>query len=390
MFDTVADLYGIATLPRLHARESPRAAQWLAHFNRSGFKQAPVSTPFKKVIVLVMEAMTQQDLNVEAKALPPTTFFRSAADHTHRYMRYFPNNQDSRTGMLDMLMSRLIPHEAYLESAVAVYGALQNEPGLVEQMKTSGYRTAFAVSQTELELVVGDLAWNERLHLSLPEIADAKKKGLLCIQPDAWENGCEDLALLPKVMSFIEGHERAFVYQELIWGHDIQYNEMSGRSNGDYYSSYIDQLLTELRARNLQDETLLVVTSDHGFRDQGLQDELWVYQIPLWFYAPRFEERTHQHLLSHSDFGELLLAELDPNTAVQPARHPLVMIVGPTRSNMVASIGEQGSFLLFKQRFGREFLLAQRGQEEFSGDELVYAFRGYRALFSKQLQKRKE
>ncbi|HTU56812.1 MAG TPA: alkaline phosphatase family protein, partial [Polyangiales bacterium] len=221
------------------------------------------------------------------------------------------------------------------------------------------------------------------------EISAAKKKGLLCIQPDDWENGCEDLALLPEVMNFVERHERAFVYQEFIWGHDILYNDRSGRSNAAYYSSYVDQLLKELRARNLQDETLLVVTSDHGFRDQGLQDELWVYQIPLWFYAPRFESRAYDQLLSHLDFRELLLAELDPSSSVKPAHHPLVMIVGPTRSNMVATIGEQGSFLLFKERFGRQFLLAQRGGDELSGDELVYAFESYRALFPKRLQKRR-
>jgi hypothetical protein len=390
MFDTAADLYGVASLPRLHARASPRARKWIAHLHNGGVKQARVSTPFKKVIVLVLETMTQRALNVESEPLSPETFLRSAAAHTHRYTRYFPNNQDSRTGMLDMLMSRLIPHEAYLKSAVAVYGPLQHELGLVEQMKTLGFQTAFAVSQTELELVVGDLAWNDKLHLSLPEIADAKKQGLLCIQPDDWENGCEDLALLPKIMSFVERHERAFVYQELIWGHDILYNDRSGRSNASYYSSYIDQLLKELQARNLQDETLLVVTSDHGFRDQGLQDELWVYQIPLWFYAPRFQERTHDELLSHLDFRDLLVAELDPNTVVQPAYHPLVMIVGPTRSNMIAAIGQQGSFLLFKERFGRELLLAQHGPGELSGDELVYAFHSYRSLFPEQLRKGKE
>jgi hypothetical protein len=389
MFDTAADLYGMATLPRLQARASPRAQQWITHFNRGGVKQAPVNTPFDKVIVLVMEGLTQHALTAETKPLSPATFFRSGAGHAHRYTRYFPNNQDSRTGMLDMLMSRLIPHEAYLKSAVAVYGALQHEPGLVEQMKVLGYQTAFAVSQTELELVVGDLAWNEKLHLSQAEIADAKKKGLLCIQPDDWENGCEDLALLPEVMNFVERHERAFVYQEFIYGHDILYNEASGRSNGAYYSNYIDQLLEELKARNLQDRTLLVVTSDHGFRDQSLQDEAWVYQIPLWFYAPRFEARTHDELLSHLDFRDLLLAELDPNTVVQPAHHPLVMIVGPTRSNMIATMGERGSFLLFKERFGRELLLAQRGGE-LSGDELVYAFHSYRARFPQQLEKRKE
>ena len=37
--------------------------------------------------------------------------------------------------------------------------------------------------------------------------------------------------------------------------------------------------------------SLLVVTSDHGYRGQTAQNRLKEYRIPLWFYASRFSAR---------------------------------------------------------------------------------------------------
>jgi hypothetical protein len=317
---------------------------------------AGLVSPFKKVLVLVMETMTSDKFERERAQLPATTFVNAERAHVHRYERYFPNNQDSRTGMLGMLGSRFIPYEAYSEAGRDHYTHLGARSSLASQMRELGFETAFAVSQNELELVVGDLPWQQRIHLDDHKLAQARARGLLCFVPYEFEHSCEDRALLPEVLAFLDGHERAFLYQEFIWGHAFEYNQASGKTNTAYYSSYVDALLEHLRARGTLDETLIVLVSDHGFRDTALQHQLDVYRIPLWFYAARFTARRDDRLFSHLDFKDLLHHERSLGaSAVSEA--PFTMIVGPTGASLLAVVTRELDFLLLKLRSAEAALL---------------------------------
>jgi hypothetical protein len=279
-------------------------------------------SPFKKIIVLVMETETAAAFALESKLLPAATFVHSGLAHAHRYERYFPNNQDSRTGMLDMLSSRFVPYDAYTEQGRDAYMFLSEKSSLPAEMHAQGYETAFAVSQNEIELVVGELPWQQRINLDDDKLNAAKERGLLCFTPYEFEHSCEDRALLPDVFAFLDTNERAFLYQEFIWGHASIYNQTSGKSNAAYYSSYVDALIEHLREQGTLDESLIVLTSDHGFRDTAMQDQLGVYRIPLWFYATRFEGEERGALYSHLDFKNLLQAE-HTLSARGPGRHDL-------------------------------------------------------------------
>src|SRR6185369_7055658 len=115
-------------------------------------------------------------------------------------------------------------------------------PSLLDPFKRMGYRTVFAVSQTGLEVVVRDLPWDAYIHLHDNELA-ALKKTKLCFEPYEFENSCEDTALLPKIFDVIDHNDKLFLFQEFIWGHAYEYNEASGRTNAEYYSSYVDQVI---------------------------------------------------------------------------------------------------------------------------------------------------
>ena len=76
----------------------------------------------------------------------------------------------------------------------------------------------------------------------------------------------------------------------------------------------IEQLLQELEARSLLDETLVVVTSDHGeeFGEHGrymhgrsLYQE--VIRVPLIFWSPDFEFTTELEQMHHIDVARTLL-----------------------------------------------------------------------------------
>jgi Sulfatase len=284
-----------------------------------------------------------------------------------------------------MLTSRVIPYEAYSDPAVRRYEKLATQPSLTQRFRALGYRTAFVLSQLQVEAVVRDLPWDERLHLSEAEIARAKAKHL-CFEPDDWENACEDLAILPKVVDFVAKHERAFVYQEFIWGHNDVYNDVSGRLNTVYYSGYVDALLRALRERGLLERTLIAVTSDHGFRDKSLQDQQWILQMPLLFYASSFTARADDHLYSHVDFKDLLFSELTGQGGrVTP--NELVMVMGPTTSGMVTAISERGDFTLMRRRGDLRLLAASRpvSDQGLTPGELWYLFERHRQSFDRKL-----
>ncbi|MET0339492.1 MAG: sulfatase-like hydrolase/transferase [Polyangiales bacterium] len=379
LYDGAEEAWQLLSLPTVEPEAGPAPDALVAALDKSARTHAEGPPRFAKVIVLVMETMTARTFDAENAALAPTSFPRREAAHVQRFTRYYPNNQDSRTGMLDMLFSRVLPYEAYSDEGYAGYAHLAQVPSLVERMRVLGYRSAFAVSQTALEEVVGELSWDATLHLSEPEIAAARGANKLCFTPDVYEQSCEDLVLLPEVLAFVAAHERAFVYQEFIWGHAAEYNEASGLSNGAYYARYVDALLEGLRARALEDDTLIILTSDHGFRDKGRQRDPEVYRVPLWLYAPSLAPRVDTRLTSHADLGMLMLEALVPGAA-RADDNPLVMIVGPTGQGHTFAIDGAGSHVLLWHRLGGDRVIAQHGAT-LAPARVLAAMQRYRARF---------
>jgi hypothetical protein len=390
--DAAADVWErIATPSVSPSPGKPRYAASELDRSHSAANLAALASPFKKVIVLVMETMTSATFELERSVLPKTSFAQAGLEHVHRYERYFPNNQDSRTGMLDMLSSRFIPYDAYTEQGRDQYMFLAERSSLPQQMQALGFETAFAVSQDEIELVVGDLPWQHRLHLDAEGFAAAQRAGHLCFTPYEFEHSCEDRALLPEVARFLAQHERAFLYQEFIWGHASIYNKVSGKSNAAYYSAYVDALIELLRAAGTLDETLIVLTSDHGFRDTSMQDRLEVYRIPLWFYATRFTAQRDARLFSHLDFKDLLHRERSLGALALEER-PFVMIYGPTSASFVAALTRDFSFSLLKLRGDRAFVMRHAqldetgkalgpGKDAREPADFLRLFNDYRAYF---------
>ncbi|MET0287793.1 MAG: sulfatase-like hydrolase/transferase [Polyangiales bacterium] len=340
---------------------------------------------YDKVLVFVMETMNSDIMERETKALSADTFFHSALPHAHRYEHYFANNQDSRTGMLAMLTSKLIPYEAYTEVGRDHYMFLGQRPSLVDAMKQEGYRTAFAVSQEEVELVVGDMPWDETINFAEGEIDPAKMKDTLCFIPYEFEHSCEDLALLPRVLAFLDQNPRAFLYQEFIWGHAAEYNKASGRTNSDYYSRYLDAVIAHLTKTGALERTLIVLTSDHGIREKDDQRRRETYRLPLWFYAQDLAPREDRLLRSHLDFKDLVFAHAFADVA-EPSGNAFVMVVGPTGTSFVTVLTEPSGMLLLQAREDTQRLVRADGYAsertaEASATDYLRLFEDYRGYF---------
>ncbi len=338
---------------------------------------------YDKVLVFVMETMNAEVWDREALLLPADSFVHGARPHAQRYQQYYATNQDSRTGMLAMLTSRLIPYEAYTEDGRDHYMFLGQRPSLVDALKAEGYRSAFAVSQEEVEIVVGDMPWDEVIHFEEGSVEASLERDHLCFVPYEFERGCEDRVLLPRVLAFLDANPRAFLYQEFIWGHDSEYNEASGRTNTDYYSRYLDAVIAHLTETGALARTLIVLTSDHGVREQDDQRRREAYRLPLWFYASDLAPRDDAQLRSHLDFKDLLFARLFGSP--EPPASPFVMAVGPTGTAFVTVLGESGQMLLLQTREGVQRLVHAEGGythgPEGAAREYLRLFEDYRGYF---------
>ncbi len=388
--DTAAELWEQLTMPEVVVDRTRPARYDPRYLDKSGGDSESLvnlEPPFDKVLVFVMETMTSESVAREQRVLPPTTFVHRARAHLHRYTHYFSTNQDSRTGLLSMLGSRFIPYEAYTEEGRDHYMFLGKRSSLVDRFAKLGFRTAFAVSQQEVELVVGDLPWDELIHLEEGE-AQKRKGSALCFVPYEFEHSCEDRVLLPRVLEFIDRNPRAFLYQEFIWGHASEYNDASGKSNTEYYSSYLDAIVDHLAQTGTLARTLIVLTSDHGFRDKGQQSQRSVYQLPLLFYAERFAPQEDAQLFSHLDFKDLLTHELWPDRFT-PRANPFVLTVGPTGTGFVAALTQSGQFMLLRARDGTRYLVhadgpLERAASEREAADFLRLYEDYLASFSTQ------
>lgn len=380
--DLAREVAFIATTPRLDLSNAPKLPFDVRTLDKTTADDQTRSYGFDNVLVFVMETMITRDFVAESGRLPADTFVRSAESHAHRYTAYHGNNQDSRTGMLDMLESRVIPYEAYADG-VRHYEFVSRLPSLVDRFNARGYETAYAVSHADREEVVADLPWKRQLLLPREEVDRIRDK-LLCVTVYEFEYGCEDRAILPKVLDLLDQHPSVFLFQEFIWGHDPEYNEISGRTNADYYSSYLDAVVAHLRQTGKLDRTLIVLTSDHGYRGRSTLGENYAYQIPLWFYATRFDGREDGRLLSHIDFRDLLLYEM--GAAQAPDADPFVAVVGPTGIESLTILDQAGELALIRRRGSAHYLLAHRpapGQSRAALDPASFArfFDEYRSHF---------
>lgn len=346
---------------------------------------------YKKIIVFVMESITLKTLKQDASVLSEKSILRHAQNHSHHYDNLFAANMDSRTGMLAMLTARFVPHEAYDDADVAQYEFLAKKRSLVDLMKESGYRTAFAASESEHEEVVYDLPWDDHLVLTEEDRAEASKKKFVCMVPYEFEHSCEDNFILDRLVDWVASNDRAFLYQEFLYGHSDEYLDEMHINPVKYYSDYIDAFADRLRSKGLLKDTLIVITSDHGIRLKGYEPWLSTYRIPLMFVHPERDDRGEGRVYSQIDFKDIFVAEAErgPTYAVQRDFAP---IIGMTSSSLVGAVTKDLDLILIKDRLWLPYVLRHENnpdQDQPAGPpvssltpgELLGRVRSYRKCF---------
>ncbi|MBL8022534.1 MAG: sulfatase-like hydrolase/transferase [Leptospirales bacterium] len=319
-------------------------------------RDTPTFRPkYKKILVFVMEQITLSLLMQDSADLPGSTFVNRSRKHAHEYTNVFAADMDSRTGLLALLGGRLIPFEAYTDADVGRYKFLANKSSILTIMHAAGYKSAFSASETEHEAVVYDLPWTERFTLSSEEIPAAEKE-YICLNPYEFEHSCEDKVLIDRLARFISGNEKAFLFHEFIFGHASEYLDATNKTSVQYYSEFLDDLTERLERDRLLNDTLIVLTSDHGIRDKGYEPWVSTYRIPMWFIHPSFKNASNENLYSQIDFRDLLLAEASIKRPNIPARK-FAPFMGMTSSSLVGAVTREQDVLVVKNRRWRPYVL---------------------------------
>jgi len=315
----------------------------------------PDHSRFDKVVVFVMESVPLKTLAESMAELPGDHFFNRERAHTHAYLDYFATNMDSRTGMLAMLLSRIVPFEAYTDAGEASYDFLRNEHSLVDDMAARGFTTSVVASQIDTELVAFQLpSWHDKLLLSDQEYAHPG--GFLCVFPYQFDQACEDKILLPRIFRELDSNKRLFLFQEALYGHDDVYEDKIGKTPVQYYGEHLQAIQDHLAARGELDRTLIVVTSDHGPRWNDEHVRRSAYHLPLLLINPSFAHEDRPGLYNQSDFAALLATEMAGLPPPPPRTASL--FVGPTYTSILGSVTAAGDLLVVKDRGWTSYVLA--------------------------------
>jgi glucan phosphoethanolaminetransferase (alkaline phosphatase superfamily) len=259
-----------------------------------------IDTKYKKIIVLVMEGITYSEFINQSKK-DKDSFLNNYSNYSI-FTNYYTNNLDSYTSLLSMLTGIFIPYQAYKEEDKFQF--INNTDNIVRILKQNNFQTYFVTSygiqQKRFTPVIQD--WDQTIYMSDDNIDNSKFQ---CIKSNKIEYSCEDLAVFDDLKNIIKKNESSFILQEMVFGHSKKWEGLSGINPTKYYNNYINKLINT----QLLDDSLLIILSDHGQRDDATKKTN--YHIPLIFWSKDMKKQNNNKFYSNIDFRDILLTKLD-------------------------------------------------------------------------------
>lgn len=316
-------------------------AQRFRHLDK-GFAGIPVlPVRYDRIIVLVMEGIGSEDFARYSQA-DDSSFYARYRPNIFVYENYHTLNLDSYTSLIAMLNSIFVPYQAYVNEKG--YAFVNRRNNLTRFFHANGFTTFFLTSygRQQERFVPNAGEWTKRRY----EDIAAGMSRYACITSSKVENACEDLAVFDDLVAILKTNPKAFVFQEMVYGHTTEWQSKTGIGTLDYYNRYFIKIVEALVSNQLLDKTLLVVASDHGPRsDASLPRN---YQIPLLFFASDIRGGKSDAFLSHLDFKDLLL-EFIAQQKCSCGQDP-VLTVGHSGEYVYGRISADGKYVFVNNR----------------------------------------
>ena len=267
-----------------------------------------ISSKYDRVITLVMESINENLYTNDSK--DNLLNDDSLKNNIFEYTNYHTLNLDSYTSLIAMLDGIFIPYQAYVNEDVYAFASKENS--LVDIMNKNGFYTYFFTSYGDQQerFIPNINSWSGRKYADV-----SKEKDYSCITDTKIDYGCEDTSVLPDLMQTLKSHEKVFAYQELLYGHTAEWNQKVGMGTVEYYDVYLKKIIDELKNNNLLDKTLIILTSDHGPRDDASKVDN--YHLPLLLYSNDMKAGKDNNFLSHLNFKDIVLSILSEKNVVQ-------------------------------------------------------------------------
>jgi hypothetical protein len=320
-------------------REPVKSSGYADSVNPSTDTIPPINSPYKKIIVLVMESISYDEFFNHGKNDQQGDRNR-IFDNCLQYTNYYTNNLDSYTSLIAMLHSTFVPFQAYVDESR--YKFVNERNNLVRIFKQNGYRTLFLTSYGEQQkrFIPALKEWDEVV--CMKQFPDNFVK----VTSNKIESASEDRAVFGDLIRFVRDHDQAFVFQEMVYGHTAEWKSKTGIGTLDYYRQYFQALNDTLAASNLLEGSLIVITSDHGPRqDAQLAAN---YHVPLMLLTARPENTRVTSLCSHLDFREILLGVMSGKP--MDIGRQKIWTVGNSGDYIYGMIGSAGQYVFVDNR----------------------------------------
>lgn len=328
-------------------------------FLQKTFAQMPVVTShYQRVVVLVMEGVNYDEF-INPVDTDSSSFLAQHREHLEVYHRYHSLNLDSYTSLLVMLNSVFIPYQAYVNETKYVF--VNHGNNLVRWFNTNGFSTFFLTSygKQQERFVPNRREWTQTTYLD--NIAENTQ--FACVTTNKIEYACEDRAVLEDLISLLKKQPRALVFQEMVYGHTNEWQKKTGLGTIAYYNKYFNTVIKRLEQERLLKQTLVVITSDHGPRDDAYNPAN--YHVPFLVFAADRMPQVHHEFVSHVNFKDILLAFLtnQEDTSVADA----IYTIGNSGELVYGMIMSSGNhiFINNRMRFAQGNLL-ERDMQRFS------------------------
>jgi hypothetical protein len=296
---------------------------------------------YNRIVILVMESINYKKFINESSA-DSNSFYNQHKKNISLFKNYYTLNLDSYTSILSMLNSVFIPYQAYVNDTK--FSFVNKRNNLIRFLNYDDFKTLFLTSYgKQQERFLPDA--NDWIQQTYMDSISGNPK-YVSITSNKIEYACEDLSVFDDMMDFLKTNRKAFVLQEMVYGHTVAWKQKTGIETMEYYNQYFNKTINELKKNNLLDSTLIVVVSDHGPRNEPYNIEN--YHIPLLFYSNDIYNSTNSEFLSHIDFKDILLETISDFKYV-PTENDLY-IVGNSGEMIYGTIKKDGKYVFINNR----------------------------------------
>ena len=279
-------------------------------FLNKSFKTIPqIKSKYKRIIVFVMEGVNYKDYWTKSNA-DKKSFPNKYKQNILSFDNYHTLNLDSYTSLIAMLNNIFIPYQAYVNEKK--YHFINKKNNIIRCLNANGFNTHFLTSYGEQQkrFVPNIKEWTQVTCMKNIENLTQYAK----VTANKVEMAAEDLAVFDNMVQILKNTSPCFIFQEMVYGHTSSWKEQTGIATIDYYNQYFTKTIEALKSNKLDDNTLVIMVSDHGPRKDAYTTKN--YHIPMLVWANDLQEGINTNFTSHLDFKNILIGLMTGNKFV--------------------------------------------------------------------------